>query len=49
MSLRDEISTPYAIALQRIVRVKGCQKPLKDMLAMHQKLGLGIVCTFLIN
>ena len=39
------------LVLQPAVRVKGSQKPLKDLSTMHQKqdLGLRIVSTFLIN
>ena len=39
------------LVLQPTVRAKDSQKPLKDLLAMHQKqdVGLGIVSTFLIN
>ena len=51
MGLKDEISTHMQLVLQQTVRVKVSQKPLKDLLAMHQNqgLGLGIVSTFLIN
>ena len=39
------------LVLQSTARVKGSQKPLKDLLAMYQQqdLGLGIASTFLIN
>ena len=39
------------LVLQPTARVKDSQKPLKDLLAMHQKqdLGLGIASTFVTN
>ena len=36
MSLIDDILTPYQLVLQPTARVKGNQKTLKDLLAMHQ-------------
>ena len=51
MSFTYGISTPYAISFATNSSCQRQSKPLKDLLAMHQKqdLDLGIASIFLIN
>ena len=46
-----KFSHDLLLVLQPAARVKDSQAPLKNVLAMHKKinLGLGIISTFLIN